>query len=201
MSLTLKASLLIVFAGVCVQAQTRTLGLYSGTARGINAESRQVMQEELRRLLRPAGIEVVWKDSAGRKAGEDFELIAVSSFYGSCSLEASPHVPVTGSLADTSISDGHVLPFFRVDCTRLIQMLGPHISSPVLGRALARVMAHEIYHIVARTPEHQETGVAKAVFAAQDLTEPEFEFDSSSISLMRPSPVAGVVDVSGASGR
>jgi hypothetical protein len=194
MSLTLRAALLIVLAAVCAQAQTRTLGLYAGPARGLNDQSRLAMQEELARLLAPAGIEIIWKDSSARRSGEDFELIAVSSFEGSCSLEGPHQIPVSKSLADTSISDGHVLPFFRVDCTRLIQMLGRHISSSVLGRALARVMAHEIYHIVARTPEHQETGVAKAVFAAQDLTDSGFEFDSWSILLMRPSSVAGVSD-------
>ena len=201
MSMTLRAGLLIVFASVCAQAQTRTLGLYLGPARGLDTQSQLIMQEELRRLLEPAGIEIVWKDSVGRKSGQDFELIAVSSFEGSCSLEGLPQSPASASLADTSISDGHVLPFFRVDCTRLIQMFGRRINSSILGRALARVMAHEIYHIVARTPEHQETGVAKAIFSTQDLTEAEFGFDAWSILLMRPSPVAGVADASGASGR
>ena len=54
--LTLRASLLIVFSAVCAVAQTRTLGLYMGPARGLDAESRMVMQEELRWLLAPAGI-------------------------------------------------------------------------------------------------------------------------------------------------
>jgi len=201
MSLTLRATLLIGFAAVCAQAQTRTLGLYAGSARGLNAESRLVMKAELKRLLEPAGIEIVWKDSAGRRSGEDFELIAVSSFEGSCSPEGPAQIPASASLADTSISDGHVLPFFRVDCARLIQMLGRHIGSSVLGRALARVIAHEIYHIVARTADHQETGVAKAIFSAQDLTDSRFEFDSWSILLMRPSSVAGVSKAFGAASR
>ena len=201
MSLTLRASLLIVFSAVCAVAQTRTLGLYMGPARGLDAESRMVMQEELRWLLAPAGIEIAWKDSATRKSGDDFELIAVSSFAGSCSLEGVPQISPGASLADTSISNGQVLPFFRVDCTRLVQMLGRHVESAVLGRALARIMAHEIYHIIARTAEHQENGVAKAVFSAEDLTESSFQFDSSSISLMSPPSVSGGSDALGGSGR
>ena len=46
-------------------------------------------------------------------------------------------------------------------------MLGRHINSSVLGRALARVIAHEIDHIVAGTPDHQETGLAKAIFSLE----------------------------------
>src|SRR5437763_14900524 len=134
MSLPLRAALLVVFAGVCAQAQTRTLGLYAGPARELDIQSRLVMQAELRRLLAPAGIEVVGRDSAARRSGEDSELIAVSSFEGSCSLEERPQISAGASLADTSISDGHVLPFFRVDCPRLIHMLGRHVHSSVLGR-------------------------------------------------------------------
>src|SRR5438552_10928750 len=171
-----------------------TLGLYSGPARGLSGESRQVMQAELQKLLAPAGLEIVWKDSAEREPGEDFELIAVSSFDGSCSPSEVVLASITTSLADTSISKGRVLPFFRVDCTRVIQMLGRSPDAQVLGRALARVIAHELYHIVAGTTDHHEMGVAKAAFSARDLTDARFEFDNASISHMRPSAVAGVSD-------
>src|SRR5262249_35999411 len=140
--------------------------------------------------LAPAGLDVVWKNTAERRAGEDFELIVVASFKGSCSGEASTVASAAVSLADTSISDGHILPFFRVDCVRLIQMLGPQADSSVLGRAIGRVVAHEIYHIVAHTTEHHYTGVAKASFSTHDLTASRFEFDSWTISRMRPSSVA-----------
>src|SRR5262249_13086397 len=105
-------------------------------------------------------------------------------------------------LADTSISNGHVLPFFRVDCPRLIRMLGSQLEPSVLGRALARVIAHEIYHIVARTTDHQQNGVAKAVFSLRDLTAARFELDAWSLELMRPTQGARRSDSSsGETGR
>ena len=121
---------------------------------------------------------------------------AVGTFEGSCSPEKPAQTGIAASVADTSMSNGRVLPFFRVDCTRLIQVLGRSIDSRVLGRALARVIAHELYHIVARTADHQDSGVAKAVFSAQDLTDIRFEFDSASISRMQLSPLAGFSDIS-----
>jgi hypothetical protein len=149
------------------------------------------MNGELQRLLGPAELHVVWKNLAERKGGEDFELVVVSSFEGSCSSEDAAAIPVSkGSLADTSISDGHILPFFRVDCARIVRMLGPHINAAVLGRALARVIAHEIYHIVARTKDHQQTGVAKAIFSARDLKASRFELDAWSVARMRTVTVA-----------
>jgi len=204
MSLTLRALLLIICLSVCVQAQTRTLALYAGPVRGLDAESRSTLQAELQRLLDPAGLEVVWKNSADHHAGDDFELVAVGSFEGSCSAEEPVLTPVSAvetviSLADTSISDGRVLPFFHVDCTRLLRLLGSGTDKAMLGRALARVIAHELYHIVAGTAEHQNTGVAKAAFSIRDLVNPRFEFDMSSLDQMKP-PQTKPISIAQASG-
>lgn len=186
MSLTLRATLLIFLFSLTVHAENRTLALYAGPTHGLNAESSVAMHAELQRLLTPAGIGVAWKTLADRQIAEVFDLVAVVSFDGSCS-PAGPVPPISAvSLADTSISDGRVLPFFHVDCTRLIQMLGSQIEAAAFGRALARVMAHELYHIVGRTAEHQDTGVAKAVFSINDLKNPHFEFDAWSLERMRP---------------
>jgi len=201
MSLTLRAMALLLFVSVCSQAETRTLALYAGSAQGLAAESRSAMRTELQRLLTPAGIEVSWKDIHDRKTGEDFELIAVASFEGSCSTSATMSTPLTEKLADTSITDGHILPFFRVDCSRVVQLLGSQVESAMVGRALGRVIAHEIYHIISYTAEHRDTGVSKAVFSARDLIDPKFEFDRWSIGRMAAPTVAGISDTSEASGR
>jgi hypothetical protein len=204
MSLTLRATLLVLFVSLGAQAQTRTLALYSGSAQGLSDESRIAMRAEVQRLLTPANLEVVWKNTVERKAGEDFELVAVVSFDGLCSaMQASQPAATlpTVSLADTSISDGRILPFFHVDCTRVNQILGSHVESSILGRALGRVIAHEIYHIIARTAEHHDTGIAKAVFSSRDLTNPRFEFDSWSIDRMRPRSVEFVSESSSDAGR
>jgi hypothetical protein len=200
MSLMLRALLLVFCLSVCAQAQTRTLALYSGPARGLDADSSFMMRAELQRLLAPAGLEVAWKNSAEHKTGDDFELVAVGSFEGSCSA-AEPAVltPVSAvdtvaSLADTSISDGRILPFFHVDCTRLVRMLGSGPDRAMIGRALARVIAHELYHIVAGTAEHQNTGVAKAAFSVRDLITPRFDFDFLSLAQMKPLSIARTDD-------
>ena len=194
---TLRALLLVFCLSVCAQAQTRTLALYTELPRGLDAESSAVMRGELQRLLAPAGIDVLWKRMNERKAGENFDLVAVISFVGSCVPDKFSSV-ATGSvsLADTSISDGHILPFFRIDCKRLAGMLGSQAEPAILGRALARVAAHEIYHIVAQTAEHQERGVAKAAFSVRDLTSVRFELDIWSVERMRPPSIANVSESS-----
>jgi hypothetical protein len=202
MTLTLRALLLVFFISVCAEAQTRTLAVYGGTAQGLDAEARFAMRAEVQRLLAPAGFAVVWKGPTERNAGEDFEQVAVASFEGSCSAIAPTLTPAAASLADTSITNGRILPFFRVDCPHVIQMLGPHAEPSVVGRALGRVIAHEIYHIVAHTLDHHDRGVAKAVFSTLDLINPRFEFDAWSLSRMQPPSIARVEETSeGATGR
>ncbi|MBI2150254.1 MAG: hypothetical protein HYU27_06580 [Acidobacteria bacterium] len=199
MSTATRAALLVICISVCAQAQTRSLALYSGLAQGLDPEAGQTLQVELQRLLAPAGVELIWKNSGEIKAGEDFDLVAVSSFEGSCSVSEPPpsaagFAGTSGaSLGDTSISGGRVLPFFRIDCGRLVRILKPALETldprsrqALLGRALARVMAHEIYHIVGETAEHQYSGVAKASFSLRDLLSSRFDFDISSLAKMRP---------------
>jgi hypothetical protein len=183
---TLRAFLLASCISACPSAQTRTLALYSAPPRGLDLEAALVMHAELQRLLQPAGIDVVWKSLADRKAGETYDLVAVTSFGGSCAADEGASTPAAASLADTSIVNGHILPFFRIDCTRVVGMMGRHVEPAVLGRALARIAAHEVYHIVGQTAEHQKIGVAKAAFSIEDLTATQFELDAPSLARMRP---------------
>jgi hypothetical protein len=190
MWLTLRAMALVLVVSVCAYPQTRTLALYAGAAQGLDSDSKTFMETEVDRLMAPAGLTVVWKSTTAPRSGENFELLAVASFDGSCATSANVPAPANVSLADTSVSEGHVLPFFHVDCSRLSQMLGPHAGSAMIGRALGRVIAHELYHIIAQTKDHHDTGVAKAAFSFKDLTNPRFEFDAWSLDRMRPANVA-----------
>src|SRR5262249_42510652 len=153
-------------------------------------ESMRAMRTELERLLQPVGLDVFWKDLRS-KTGEDFQFVVVGSFDGSCAASNAPSAPAlagdnSSSLADTSISDGRILPFFHIDCEKVVRMLGGHPDGGMLGRALARVIAHELYHIIGNTKNHHDTGVAKAVFSLKDLTTPRFELDMWSVAQMKP---------------
>jgi len=196
MSAIFRATLLMLCVSIYAGAQNKSLALYVSEPEGLELSAVQSAQKELQRLLAPTQIDLVWKDLGTRKSGEQFDQVVVVSFDGSCSktgLVATlpPHSQI--SLADSSVSDGAVLPFFRVDCGLLVQMLGPSLRTMLsqeraaaMGRALGRVMAHEIYHIVAETTEHQQTGVAKASFSLQDLIGDTFEFDARGVAQMRP---------------
>ena len=196
MSCTLRALLLVLCVSFCANAQTRTLALYLGPASAIDTETQRMMRAELQQLLAPAAIDVVWKTLADRKGGENFDIVAVATFDKTCGGTDNAVSTVAPSLADTSIADGHILPFFRIDCTRLMSILGRSVNSDVLGRALARLAAHELYHIVGQTTEHPDAGIAKAAFSVRDLTAPRFELDAWSVARMRPAPTSPAIDIS-----
>jgi len=193
-----RAALLMFSLSLYAGAQSRTLALYAGGANGLNASAIQAAQIELQRILLPTGFEMVWKDLQLRKSSEQFDQVVVLTFDGTCSAAGTPSASRRAGkrqdvgLADSSVSNGQVLPFFRVDCEYLAQMLDSALRSMnegerdvVFGRALARIMAHEIYHITGQTKEHQERGVAKASFSVHDLTTSRFDFDAWSLAQIR----------------
>jgi hypothetical protein len=73
------------------------------------------------------------------------------------------------------------------------------------GRALARVIAHELYHIVMRTTDHSRNGVSRSCFSTADLVAERFEFESAVLAQLRSKPqsagTSAVADTEDASDR
>jgi hypothetical protein len=62
------------------------------------------------------------------------------------------------SLATTTITDGQVLPFSSLNCGALTNSVSAALAKEagarrdfLYGRAMARVVAHEFYHVLMRT--------------------------------------------------
>jgi hypothetical protein len=160
------------------------LGLYFAHTQSLDAVSTEMARREMQRLLAPAGLELVWN-----QGDREVARAIVATFDDSCSVDTLP-AQSSGdaaaiALAESSVSSsGRVLPYFHVNCSRLIQTLTPALQPlnlplrrVVFGRALGRVMAHEVYHILSQRKDHDPTGVAKASFTLEDLTARQFEFE------------------------
>jgi hypothetical protein len=161
------------------------------------------MKRELRALMQPGGFRIEWRDLRSGKRDAAASHVAVVEFKGVCGAppgDASPG-PVGNlpPLASTSVVEGHVLPFSSVDCTALSRFVGSSLGreseakrSRMYGRAVARLVAHEIYHIVTRTQEHTQAGIAKPRFTLGDLLSEHFEFEEAALArLRRPSGPSG----------
>jgi hypothetical protein len=183
---------------VCLDAQTRSLAVYHAPMERVDSAAARELRSELHRLLADARIDAVWQQTQQRHSNDVFDSLAVVSFIGDCSVAELPRLTggATGArvLAETHLDkNSEVLPFLRVNCAEIIRTLRPaldRVSVPmrnvIFGRALGRVIAHEIYHILAQTTEHADGGVAKSCLSPHDLMVEEFSFDRASIERMHP---------------
>lgn len=157
------------------------------------------MQSEVSRILQRAELEPAWMGIRDA-SGSDHARLVVVELTGNCSstpLRSSSLVQARGgALASTQVSDGRVLSFASVDCNALRRFMAPAISAAtskdrvrLVGKALGRLVAHEIYHMLAQTKHHQSSGVARSCFSLNDLTSDEFHFEDAAIAALRPLPV------------
>ncbi len=99
---------------------------------------------------------------------------------GYCTMNALPVAALSderGPLAMTYSSDGELLPFGEVDCDRVRIVLqrtvgrsNPEAHQTEYGVALARVMAHEIYHMLAKSAMHTKEGLTKESLSSGELS-------------------------------
>jgi hypothetical protein len=163
-----------------------------------SAEALSQMEREITSIMKPSGLQFDWRMMKNRRSGESFLDLVVVNFKGSCQAERPVLYNELGPvferqpLALTRISDGQVLPFSDVQCDTIRQYIAPDVASAapdkrerILGRALGRVVAHEMYHIFAHTTVHAEDGVARSFHTRKELTAREFHFTSHESQLLR----------------
>jgi hypothetical protein len=162
-----------------------------------SAETLVQMEREISSIMKPAGIDFDWRMMKDRQIGESFRDLVVLSFKGHCQTAAPTYdelgpLAARQPLAYTSVSDGHVLPFSNVECDTIRSYIATNVASAqpkeregILGRALGRVVAHEMYHMLASTTDHAQAGVARSFHTRKDLTDPEFHFSARETKLLR----------------
>ena len=155
------------------------------------------MKEEVSAILKPSGLALNWQSLAARAGGQSFADLVVVKFRGSCQVrdpmmdsELSPAIVGT-ALASTIVSEGRVLPFSDVKCDEIRRFLASNLAAiapqkqdAVYGKALGRVVAHELYHIFAATEEHSVEGVARASHSRRELTARRFRFSPQETTLL-----------------
>lgn len=143
------------------------------------------MEREATQLFAELGIRVDFKlrDELGEYP--QFERLVNVRFNGDCKVDKTPQASAPrGALAFTHVVDGVVLPFSEVGCGRVREFVRASLRSfesdadLVFGRALGRVVAHELYHMVARTRKHGK-GIAQRALTAFELISPARGFISA----------------------
>jgi hypothetical protein len=156
------------------------------------------MNRELAILMQHAGFQIIESHGNDQGPSEEAAHVIVVELRGACAVHVAPGnsaepIPSALSLASSAVADGRVLPFSWVDCSALNRFLGPAISSQtaqdqayIYGRSMARLLAHEFYHVLAQTGDHTRTGICKASFSRADLLADHFDFDDLALTRLHP---------------
>lgn len=118
-------------------------------------------------------------------------LLVVVRLKGDCEMDGTASAS-KGPLGWSHEVDGKILPFGELACSDIWSSLRSarypenHLPCDVaLGRAMGRVLAHELYHIVAATSRHGRDGAARKAFSARELAAGQLDMDQSDADLIR----------------
>ena len=145
--------------------------------------SYQAMQAEASSVLGPTGVRLTFKLKS-EAGGENFSDVVLMSFQGRCGMNPIPVVfDERGPLAFARTVNGEIQPFGVVRCDRVRNAVKQAMwgrdfkqGDRLMGRALGRVVAHELYHMLARTSDHAASGVAKRALTGQALISDTLRF-------------------------
>jgi len=153
------------------------------------------LQDEVNSIMAPMDLHFSWHSQSAAHSGVVSVVAVVITFKSACDVFGlTPHSSNPGPLGWTHISDGVILPFAGVDCQAIRAFIQKRLLTisaegreEAYGRALGRVLAHELYHIFANTTRHGTYGVAKSKFTAQELLSPKFQFEGRESLALRTS--------------
>lgn len=152
----------------------------------------EAIQNEVNIIMAPMGQGLEWRSLEENSGSEVSSQLAVIKFAGHCSTEGRSLEPPKSALGWTHISDGVVLPFTDIDCDGIRTFLQAALMginarerAEAYGRAVGRVLAHELYHIFANTTHHGSNGVAKGIYSVRDLMTNDFHFEERESDALR----------------
>ena len=152
----------------------------------------EALQEEVEAIMAPIGLRFEWRNLSNVRGSEVSAELAVVNVKGRCDTAGMfSRSRADGALGFTHVSDGQILPFTEVNCDRVrnflqgdLILLAADGREAAFGRALGRVLAHELYHIFGNTTRHG-SGVAKESYSVHDLLCADFQFQERESQLLR----------------
>ncbi len=160
----------------------------------LNQRAISEMEHEADGILSSTGMHLDWRDRSHIE-GASFADVVVFTFKGACSVDPDPVPPLydeLGPLAVTKTTNGAIQPFGEVDCNRVSALVRSAMwggdfsrSNELLGRALGRVVAHELVHMVTKSGEHSRTGVQERALSGKQLIADELPLSAVDLDRVR----------------
>lgn len=153
-----------------------------------SAVSIEEMKRETQSILKDSGLQLDWRlrSDAGNSS---FENLVFVRFKGRCRFEPVPYLyDERGPLAFTYSTDGRIQPFAEVSCDNVTAAMRPAMHTDqfakgnlLMGRALGRVLAHELMHILTRSGKHGNDGDGKAALSGRQLISGSLPLDPDDV--------------------
>ncbi len=145
-----------------------------------SAASLNALKSELQNILSDSHLRIDLELKNGWPDAPVSGDLLLFKMKGTCTMNAMPVGALSderGPLAMTHSVDGELLPFGEVECDRVRTALqraigrgNPEAHQTEYGIALARVMAHEIYHMLAKSAAHTKEGLSKEALSPAELS-------------------------------
>ena len=188
---TVLCAFTVQWFGVCLAAQPTPIGILFDFSSQPEFGVVDLMKTEIREILAPTGVPIVFQRVGTQNAAQPFRKIVVVHFRGACQSQLDADVPNSldhPALGKTAVAAGRVIPDVQVFCNE-VRAYVPSVSRTpfvqMYGRALGRVVTHELYHALLSTREHARSGVARFTQSSRDLTRDKLELDARSIAQLR----------------
>ena len=144
-----------------------------------SARSLPEMKREVETVMKSSGLSLDWR-TRSEAGASSFDNLVVVRFNGKCLLEPAGYLyDERGPLAYTHSTSGEVQPYSEVACDKVAAAVRSAMSGDdfargdvLLGRALGRVVAHELMHMLARSGAHTEAGVGRPALSGKRLISP-----------------------------
>jgi hypothetical protein len=180
----------------------RELVVYLKTAPGQPSQPIEEMTRETDALMAAAGYTVSWRVLGVSTRDAVDASLAVIELRGVCQTPQPTTtldpLPAGASLASTAVADGKVLPYSQIECENLTRLVAlslkretPGKREYLYGRAMGRLVAHELFHVLVGTRGHDGAGIAKRSFSARDILAEHFEFELTALDKFRDSSSGG----------
>lgn len=153
------------------------------------------MQREVEYILRPFNLQFQWRMGPNDQREQLANVLVSVRMRGKCLVEQSDRPAesfATRVLGHTEMSEGNLLSYCEVDCDGIRSMIRPVVNDEsfvqmqnLLGRALGRVLVHEVYHILGGTTRHRRNGVSRAVVTPEELVEGVMRLEPEELETIR----------------
>jgi hypothetical protein len=158
-----------------------------------STQSIAAMKREVASIVGESGMKVDWRFLSEVHSSDSFESLVVVRFRGACVMQPRDYMrDERGYYAFTYVSDGDVLPFSEVECDKVANSIRREMSpsqwrhrDSVLGRALGRVLAHELFHMLAKSQHHSRDGVTKSSLSPAQLVADRLLMNRADLEILK----------------